>query len=365
MTMVGDVGLDQLLAEAANGRQRVAAGVEAIRAATSLTRRPRAVARHAATFATELARIVRGTSTRAPARGDRRFGDPAWKESWLFRRLCQGYLSGSDLARSLVDEAGLDWAADQRLRLAVDNLIDALAPTNFPLTNPTVIKTTVDRGGANLVTGARHALRDATSPARLPANVDTTPFSVGETLAVSPGAVVRREPMYELIQYQPRTSQVRATPVLMIPPMISKYYVVDLAPDRSLGADVAICGRTAERLEAAAEELRALGARVSTSVADVRDLTAVEAAFARSLDELGPAHVVVCGAAGNFVARAESISGNGFRSVVDIDLVGSFHTARTAFAQLRETRGSLILVSGGQASQPYAFNSALEAALEP
>jgi len=130
----------------------------------------------------------------------------------------------------------------------------------------------------------------------------------------------------------------------------------------AVGADVAICGRTAERLEAAARELAALGARVSTSVADVRDYAALEAALAKSRAELGPASVLVCGAAGNFVARAEALTPNGFKAVVDIDLLGSFHAARAGFAQLKETRGSLIFISAGQSYLPHAFQAHVGAA---
>ena len=129
-----------------------------------------------------------------------------------------------------------------------------------------------------------------------------------------------------------------------------------------VGANLAICGRTAEKLEKAAVELRALGAKVSTSVADVRDLAALEAALARSKEEIGPADVVVCGAAGNFVAPAEGISSNGFKSVMDIDLLGSFHASKAAFPQLRETRGALLFVSAGQAYLPFAFQAHVGAA---
>src|SRR5439155_273723 len=87
-----------------------------------------------------------------------------------------------------------DVGPDQRLRILVDNIIDALAPTNFALTNPVVLKTTIEKGGTNFVAGARAALRDAASPLRLPASVDRTGFAVGETVANSPGAVVRRDP---------------------------------------------------------------------------------------------------------------------------------------------------------------------------
>lgn len=122
----------------------------------------------------------------------------------------------------------------------------------------------------------------------------------------------------------------------------------------ALGAGVGICGRTAERLASARGELEALGGRVATAVADVRDYAALERAFAQTAEELGPIHTLVCGAAGNFLAPAEELSANGFKAVVDIDLLGSFNAARAAFGQLRETRGSIVFVSAGQSFTPYA-----------
>ena len=123
----------------------------------------------------------------------------------------------------------------------------------------------------------------------------------------------------------------------------------------ALGADIAICGRTQARLDAAAAELRALGARVVVQVADVRDMAAVEVALAATAAELGPVHTLVCGAAGNFLCPAEALSANGFKSVVEIDLIGAFNAARAAFAQLQQTRGNIIFVSAGQAFIPYAY----------
>ena len=122
-----------------------------------------------------------------------------------------------------------------------------------------------------------------------------------------------------------------------------------------LGAQLAICGRTQSRLDAAAIELRALGAKVCAVAADVRDIGALDAAFARSEAELGAMDVLVCGAAGNFLAPAEKLSANGFRSVVEINLIGSFNAARAGFEQLRRTRGSLIFISAGMAFMPHAF----------
>jgi NAD(P)-dependent dehydrogenase (short-subunit alcohol dehydrogenase family) len=123
----------------------------------------------------------------------------------------------------------------------------------------------------------------------------------------------------------------------------------------ALGANIAICGRTQEKLDAAAEELRALGAKVCPVAADVRDITALQAAFARSRAELGPMDVLVCGAAGNFVVPAEKLSANGFKTVIDIDLLGSFNACSAAFDQLKETKGTIIYISAGMAYMPHAF----------
>jgi len=123
----------------------------------------------------------------------------------------------------------------------------------------------------------------------------------------------------------------------------------------ALGANVAICGRTQTKLDTAAEELRALGANVCAVAADVRDYAALESAFAQSHDALGPMDVLVCGAAGNFLVPAEKLSANGFKTVVDIDLLGSFNASRAAFEQLRETKGAVLFISAGMALMPHAY----------
>lgn len=122
----------------------------------------------------------------------------------------------------------------------------------------------------------------------------------------------------------------------------------------ALGANITICSRDMAKLERAAVELRALGATVCTAAADVRDAAAVAAALAKSEQELGPADVVVSGAAGNFIVEAEKLSPNGFKTVVEIDLMGSFHVARNAFEQLKKTRGVIIFISAGLAYLPYS-----------
>ncbi len=129
-----------------------------------------------------------------------------------------------------------------------------------------------------------------------------------------------------------------------------------------LGADVSICGRHPERLAAAAAELGRFGHRVVTSVADVRDYEAVDAALRTTLDRLGPCGTVVCGAAGNFIAPAEGISAKGFRTVVDIDLVGTFNASRAAFEQLRSTSGCLLYLSASQSEQAFSHQAHVGAA---
>ena len=113
-------------------------------------------------------------------------------------------------------------------------MLDALAPSNAPLTNPAVLKATLDTGGRNFVRGAANFARDMAKPPRIPSMVDTSAFTVGEDIAVTPGAVVLRTPVFELLQYKPQTSKVREQPLLLTPPMINKYYIADLAPGRSM-----------------------------------------------------------------------------------------------------------------------------------
>jgi NAD(P)-dependent dehydrogenase (short-subunit alcohol dehydrogenase family) len=134
----------------------------------------------------------------------------------------------------------------------------------------------------------------------------------------------------------------------------------------ALGAHVAICGRTQDKLDRAAAGLRELNEHVRGKVlavaADVRDPAALDAAIARTKDELGPIDVLVAGAAGNFICPADELSPNGFKTVIDIDLLGSFHASRAAFEQLRERRGSIVFISAPQSFVPQAFQAHVGAA---
>jgi polyhydroxyalkanoate synthase len=232
-------GLDVLLSEPTSGGRggrpsRFLAPGSGVKVGLGLARHPRRVAARATGLTVELARTAAGRSDAAPAKADRRFTDPAWERNWLLRRLLQSYLVIGETVDGLISDAAIDWRAERRARLAAANLLDALAPTNFAWSNPAVLKEIVDTGGGNLLSGARRFLHDINTPSRLPATVDTSKFEVGGNLAVSPGSVVLRTDVFELIQYKATTDHVRETPLLFVPPTINKFYVLDLAPGRSM-----------------------------------------------------------------------------------------------------------------------------------
>ncbi len=165
--------------------------------------------------------------------GDKRFADPAWSQNPAFFAVRQGYLAASQLMSDLLAAGAGDAVDDAKARVATGFLLDALAPTNFLFTNPAALKRVLDTGGASLASGARNFADDLVNNGGRPRQVDTRPFTVGQNLAATPGKIVFKNDLMELIQYAPQTEQVRAVPVLASPPWINKYYVMDLAPGRS------------------------------------------------------------------------------------------------------------------------------------
>lgn len=125
----------------------------------------------------------------------------------------------------------------------------------------------------------------------------------------------------------------------------------------TVGAKIAICGRTEETLDHAKSELEALGAKTHAVVADVRDFDVLQDACDQIQVSLGPITDLVCGAAGNFLCPANEMSANAFRTVVDIDLIGTFNATRAAFEQLKQTKGCVLMVSAGQAYMPYTHQA--------
>jgi polyhydroxyalkanoate synthase subunit PhaC len=227
--------LDMLLADGALGvMRRFRPNSSILRLAASLAQRPQLVSQQAGLLGMELAQIVRGSSELAPNRKDRRFADPAWSENPLLKRILQAYLAASQTATSLVAGADLDWRDDERLRFVLGNLIAAAAPSNNPLLNPAAIKTLIDTGGVSALRGLRALLSDVAESPRVPAMVEPGAFEVGRDLAVTRGAVIFRTEMFELMQYAPVTEEVLEFPLLIVPPMINKFYITDLAPGRSM-----------------------------------------------------------------------------------------------------------------------------------
>jgi polyhydroxyalkanoate synthase len=227
--------LDMLLSDAALGiARRFRPDGAALRFALGLARRPRTVAGRAASLAAELGSVAAGRSAIAPARRDRRFADQAWTSNPVLSRTVQAYLALAGTAEMLVADAGLDWRDGERMRFVLSNLIDAAAPSNNPLISPVAWKAVIDSGGLSVLRGLRALASDLSAPPRVPAMVTPDAFEVGRDLAATPGAVVARSEVCELIQYEPVTATVYQFPLLVVPPMINKFYITDLAPGRSM-----------------------------------------------------------------------------------------------------------------------------------
>jgi polyhydroxyalkanoate synthase len=227
--------LDVLLVDAALGPlHRFLPDMSTVKWAASLTCNPGTTARRLGELGAEAGRILTGTSTVAPHRGDRRFTDVAWTENPLLKRLVQLYLAGSHTAEQLVIDADLDPRDRERVRFFVENVAEAIAPSNVPLVNPVSTKAVIDTAGLSLVRGGTQLVKDLATTPRVPEMVDGSGFVLGDNIAATPGAVVFRTEVLELIQYAPQTDEVYEVPALVVPPTINKFYALDLAPERSL-----------------------------------------------------------------------------------------------------------------------------------
>jgi polyhydroxyalkanoate synthase len=197
-------------------------------------RDPARVAATTARTAGKLLQVAAGKSPITPAAGDKRFTHDAWAHNPVYHRLLQTYLVDRDALLEFIDGLDLDHKSRQRSRFAAMLLTEALAPTNTLLGNPDALTKAVQTRGRSLVSGARHALSDLWHNGGMPSTVDPGPFEVGVNLAVSPGHVIYRTEVFELIQYAPATRRCYERPLVAIPPQINKFYITDLAPGRSL-----------------------------------------------------------------------------------------------------------------------------------
>jgi polyhydroxyalkanoate synthase len=182
---------------------------------------------------TFLQAISGGTNSNAAlAKGDKRFKDDAWSEQPYYELLKQSYLLGSRQLHEFVDRAQVDDRTKLQLRFYARQFIDAMSPANFPATNPEVIRKAIETRSASLTDGMKNLIEDI-QKGRI-TRVDESAFEVGRNLAITPGSVVFENELIQLIQYAPQTGEVEKTPLLIVPPCINKYYLLDLGAGNSL-----------------------------------------------------------------------------------------------------------------------------------
>jgi polyhydroxyalkanoate synthase subunit PhaC len=199
-----------------------------------LASHPASVANRMVQLMLELGQVAAGVSAIEPEPSDKRFADPAWTDHPIFRRTMQTYLAWRQAMHDLVaNEDEYEWREREQQKFAVTLMTEAAAPTNSFLINPAALKRAFETGGMSLVRGAGNFLADLWNNGGMPSTVDKRPFRVGGNLGVTPGAVVHRTPIFELIQYAPATDKVFTRPLVLIPPQINKFYIMDLAPGRS------------------------------------------------------------------------------------------------------------------------------------
>ena len=193
---------------------------------------PRAMMEQGMELTKTMFAIAAGTSEIAPDARDGRFKDEAWTKNPAYRRLAQAYLAAvASVEKMIPDDLSVE--NKQRAELAASIVTSAFAPTNTLAGNPAALAKTIETGGANLTKGLAAFLDDIKNNGGLPKQVDSSSFEVGGNLAITPGKIVLRHEMFELIHYKPSTDEVYQTPVLLIPPQINRYYFTDLAPGRS------------------------------------------------------------------------------------------------------------------------------------
>ncbi|MEQ1931955.1 MAG: alpha/beta fold hydrolase [Parvularculaceae bacterium] len=204
----------------------------------ALMANPAALAAAQAKAMQEWASLFSGAGFGAPAiepqKGDRRFSDPAWGEA-PFDFLKQAYLLAARQMTDLVSQtSGLDSKTRARVDFFVRQYLYALSPANYPLTNPEAVKKAMETGGLNLLGGLANLLADIAAPDQWIARRAAGDFVLGRDLAATPGTVVFENDLMQLIQYAPSTEKARARPLLYVPPLVNKYYLMDLTPEASL-----------------------------------------------------------------------------------------------------------------------------------
>jgi len=231
-------------------------------------------------LAGDLASIALGASPVDPAADDWRFRDRAWAEHPFYRRLAQAYTASCAVADETLDDLSRTGRASPAARFLLTIAQSAAAPTNTLLGNPAAMKRAYETGGLSLLRGLKNFAGDVRHNGGMPSTVDRSAYVVGRDFAITPGAVVDRDPYGEVIQYTPGTGQVQARPVLIVPPPIGRYYFLDLRPGRSMVEYAVSRGLQAFMLswrnptrEQAGWDLDAYAGRVLTAIEAVREVT--------------------------------------------------------------------------------------------
>lgn len=207
------------------------AGTNMMRA---MAAQPQAMMEQWMSFAKDTQSILTQSSDIAPDPKDRRFADTGWTNNPFSKGMMQAYLSWADKVTKTVEELDLPDKDAARARLVSSIVVDAMAPSNNFFINPSAMKTFFETGGKSAVNGVQNLIKDMTENQGLPSSVDTSKFKVGENLAVTPGDVVFRNEVIELVTYKPTTDKVYRRPLLVVPPQINKYYSIDMSPGKSM-----------------------------------------------------------------------------------------------------------------------------------
>jgi len=208
-----------------------AAGASVTRAMLS---QPETFTRQWMSLASDMTKIMTGNSDLAADPKDRRFADPAWQSNKISKSLMQSYFAWSKAVMGTVEKLDLPDRDAARARLITSIYVDAMAPSNALATNPTAMKTLFESGGQSAIKGVKNFIEDMVKNGGLPSSVDVSKFEVGKNIANTPGHVVFKNDVLELVHYTSTTEKVYQRPLLLIPPQINKYYSVDLSPEKSM-----------------------------------------------------------------------------------------------------------------------------------
>ena len=199
----------------------------------TVVKQPIKAARHLSAYAKELGKAAIGRSEATVDPKDKRFADPAWQSNLFHKSLLQAHTATQAELDRYIDGTSLNARDKARAHLVASLFVDTIAPSNT-LMNPTAIKRAVDTGGVSLLKGVKNLVHDLRYNKGLPASVDKSKFEIGRNLCLTPGNVVFKNEVLELIQYKPQTAKVYARPLVMCPPQVNKFYAMDLSPEKSL-----------------------------------------------------------------------------------------------------------------------------------